>query len=516
MILFLILFSLVVQAQKINPDGYNKFYYPNGKVSSEGYMKDGKPDGYWKTYYVTGVIKSEGNRSNYKLDSIWVFYNTVGDTLEKINFKYGKKNGYYYKYEYDVKNPGVGYIASKELYVNDKIEGKAYYYYDGKKIKRVINYIDGKKQGMAFEYDRNGKVSTILEYRNNYLISRQKINRENKKGLKQGVWKEFYPDGKLHYEKNYVDGKLNGYFKEYDTSGNLKFVIRYENGKVVNEQPNESENLEIRNEYDDNGNLIFSGPFRENVPVGIHRRYSPDGKVISSKIYDNMGNVISVGIVNENGEKNGEWKDYYSGGELKDEGKYENNNRTGSWKFYRKNGKVEQTGIFRNDKYHGLWTWYYPDGNILREEEYFIGNEEGLSVEYSEAGDIIAKGEYINGEKEGKWYYNAGDQIEEGSYVTGLREGIWKYYYSDGTLKYSGNYIQGMPDGRHKYYYPDKSLKEEQYYKMGSKEKTWKKYDTEGNVILTISYKNDLEKSINGVKVTLKEDIKRIETLDGK
>ena len=159
---------------------------------------------------------------------------------------------------------------------------------------------------------------------------------------------------------------------------------------------------------------------------------------------------------------------------------------------------------------------YYKDGSIHREEDYFIGAEEGLSLEYSELGDIIAKGDYINGEKEGKWYYNAGDQVEEGSYITGLREGIWKYYYSDGTLKYSGNYVQGMPDGRHKYYYENKSLKEDQYYKKGSKEKTWKKYDEQGNVILTVSYKEDLEKSINGVKVSLKEDVKRIKTLDGK
>jgi len=516
LILILMIISGNSFAQKVIPNGYNKFFYPNGKVSSEGNMKDGKPDGYWKTYYVTGVMKSEGKRSNYLLDSIWVFYNHVGDTLEKINYNYGKKNGYYYKYEYDINNPGVGYISSKELYVNDKIEGISYYYYDEENIKQTINYIVGKKQGNSFEYNKKGQIITILEYRNNYLISRQKVNRIDKTKLKQGVWKEFYPDGKIHFEKNYKNDQLNGYFKEYDRNGNLKFVIRYEDGKVVNEKPNESENLEIRNEYDNNGNLIFSGPFRENVPVGIHRNFGADGTVVSSKIYDNIGTVVSIGIVNKNGEKSGNWKDFYSSGELKDEGKYESNNRTGNWKFYRKDGKVEQTGVFRNDKYHGLWSWYYKDGSIHREEEYFIGAEEGLSIEYSELGDVIAKGDYINGEKEGKWYYNAGDQIEEGSYITGLREGLWKYYYTDGTLKYSGNYVQGMPDGRHKYYFQNKSLKEDQYYKMGSKEKSWKKYDEDGNVILTISYKDDIEKSINGIKVNLKEDVKRIKTLDGK
>jgi uncharacterized protein len=40
-------------------DGYQVFKYPNGTISSEGLMRDGKPDGFWKSYYVTGVKKSK-------------------------------------------------------------------------------------------------------------------------------------------------------------------------------------------------------------------------------------------------------------------------------------------------------------------------------------------------------------------------------------------------------------------------------------------------------------------------
>jgi hypothetical protein len=36
-------------SQKVT-EGYNKLYYANGKLSSEGTIRDGKPDGYWKTY----------------------------------------------------------------------------------------------------------------------------------------------------------------------------------------------------------------------------------------------------------------------------------------------------------------------------------------------------------------------------------------------------------------------------------------------------------------------------------
>ena len=82
---------------------------------------------------------------------------------------------------------------------------------------------------------------------------------------------------------------------------------------------------------------------------------------------------------------------------------------------------------------------------------------------------------------------------------------MWKSYYPEGKLKFKGNYVQGNPDGQHTFYYENGRVKEEQYYQMGIREKTWKKFDEEGNTLLTIAYKNDVEVSINGVKIKLPE-----------
>lgn len=509
-LVIVILVSLSLNAQEINPNGYNKFYYPNGQISSEGIMIDGNPDGYWKTYYVTGIIKSEGKRINTLLDSIWIFYNQVGDTLEKINYKYGKKNGYNLIYKYDDNNYREGYIYSKELYLNDLKEGRSIYYYPNGKEHITINHVNGKKQGLGLEYSEAGQIITIFEYHNGYLINREKVNRIDQDAMKQGVWKEFYENGKIHFERNYLDGQLNGYYKEYEENGNLRFAIKYENGKVINETADVVEDIEIRNIYDSNGIMVSSGSYKENIAIGIHRTYSPDGKVIASIIYDNYGEIVSEGIVNENGERSGNWKDYYKGGNIRANGKYVNNLRAGKWNFYRINGKTEQTGSYRNGKINGLWKWYYYNGQLLREEEYFNGKEDGMSVEYSEHGLIITEGEYINGEKEGKWYYEIGDHIEEGRYITGLRDGPWKYYFKNKNIKFYGSYRQGLPEGKHKYYYENGVLKEERYYERGLKQKNWKKYDIEGNIILTINYKNNIEKRINGIKVNLEKDIKQI------
>ena len=77
---------LVLNSQT-NPNGYNKFYYDNGALSSEGNMKDGKPDGYWKNYYKNGKIKTEGNRKDFLLDSIWKFYSENGKITKSISYK---------------------------------------------------------------------------------------------------------------------------------------------------------------------------------------------------------------------------------------------------------------------------------------------------------------------------------------------------------------------------------------------------------------------------------------------
>ena len=46
---------------------------------------------------------------------------------------------------------------------------------------------------------------------------------------------------------------------------------------------------------------------------------------------------------------------------------------------------------------------------------------------------------------------------------------------------------------------------------MGIKQRSWKKYDQEGVLLMTISYKDDVEKRINGVKVDLPaSDVKLI------
>ena len=500
---------LLPQTNENLPDGYKIFKYPNGSISSEGIIKNGEPNGFWKSYYVTGVKKSEGKRTSFLLDSIWLFYDQTGDTIEKINYLLGKKNGYYYKYKKDAAE-GL-YVWSKELFAGDKKEGTAYLYFPDHKIKQTFTYNNGKKEGLSKEFDKNGNIITLLEYNNDFLVSRERINRTDNTGLKQGIWKEYYPGGGIKSEKSFKDDQLHGYYKEYDSKGRLTLTMLYENGSIVKSNVEDQPNIEIVNKYDQSGKLIYSGPYRNQVPVGVHRDFGPDGKVINSKIYNDNGLLLSEGIVDEAGNKNGKWKDFYPTGKIQAEGQYTDNRRSGLWKFDNESENVEQTGYFNNGRPDGIWKWYYENGTLLREEEYFQGQRDGAYNEYSRNGEVIEQGQYSDGEKNGEWKYNSGNNIENGKYIVGLRDGIWKSYYSGGKLKFKGSFIQGNADGTHIYYYEDGKTKEERYYIIGLREKTWKKFNEDGTLLLTIEYKNDIEISINGVKIKLPEsDVKLI------
>jgi uncharacterized protein len=503
---FLLLLNMIytfLSAQEIIKDGYTKFYYPNNQISSEGLMRNGKPDGYWKTYNVSGVLKSEGLRRDFLLDSTWSFYTEAGEIDEKIDYKYGKKNGYCFKYSYEKNAQPI--IISKELYVNDKKEGKAYYYYPDGRLKEELSYSDGKKQGPGKEYDNEGLVISIFEYNNNYLVSREKINRYDFQGKKQGTWKTFYPDGKVQKEMKYIDDKLDGYYKEFNENGNLILSLKYLDGKIIENQNDITikEEVDYRRQFDDKGLLIFAGGYKEDKPVGVHRYYDNTGKINNARIYDNYGNQISEGLVDETGSKEGPWKDFYSTGEIKAVGTYRDNRQTGKWTYFYKNKSKEQEGNYLRGLYDGQWVWYHPNGNIWREESYFNGREDGPMIEYSDTGAVITRGEYINGEKEGEWFYKVNDHSEIGVYQSGLKSGIWKYFYEDGTLQFIGEFNQDLAEGKHKYYYPNGILKEERFYRRGIREKNWKKYDEQGNLDLTITYKNDIEYRINGEKINL-------------
>ncbi len=489
---------------------YTVYYYPNGQISSEGFLKNNLPVGLWKAYYPDGVLKSCGLRTNGELDSIWVFYNEFGRIKNQINYFNGKKNGFYYTYvtESFYDSSKVYYLYSKEMYLNNIKHGLSEFYYANGNKNFSIIYKNGLKEGITKEYNSDGNLITIIEYRNGIEIDRNNVNRYQD-SVKVGDWMEFYANGKLKYEYSYINGLLHGLYKEYDINGELINTKRFELGVLKDAEVNIENEINIVEEFYDvkneKGEYLkkSSGSFANGHPVGVHRTYDSTGRVNSSKSYDDKGNLIAWGIVNEEGDKVGSWEYYYESGKVKSKGNFANNRRVGVWTYYYENGSVEQSGSFSRGVPSGNWKWFYENGALKAEEVYKNGKEEGEAIEYDEYGAIISQGFYSEGLKEGKWFFNYYSHTEEGEFRNDLKEGIWRYKYSNSKLYFEGNFLQGYADGKHIFYEMNGKILEIRNYSFGIKSGNWEYYAKDGSLMRTEFYEKGVLVRIDGVTLDI-------------
>ena len=496
---FLMLAEFVFAQDTIPKAGFTIFYYPNGKVSSEGLLKNGKPDGYWKSYNEDGTVKSEGNRKNFELDSLWKFYNQDGKVLVEINYKSGRKSG--------LKTTWLDKETIKENFRDDIKEGYTRYYYPDGKLKQEIPFVKGIEQGFGKEYGSDGTIITLTEYKRGFIVDRLRINRKDGNGKRQGRWYNFYDLGSLKSEVTYRDDKKNGYLKEYAENGDLLKISKYADDVILPEAE-EIQKLEVQNEYYPDGKIRISAMFRNGIPEGIKREYAADGKIEKAYLYKN-GVITGEGIVKEDGNREGHWKDFYPDGSLKAEGNYDNGKQTGEWKYYHANGKIEQTGKFnKQGKSEGIWKWYFESGQLLKEENYRNGLRDGMSSEYDETGIVIEEGEFVNGNEDGPWFELTGDCVIRGTYRDGLRNGMWYNFYldrnetkTDSLCYFKGGFIEDNPDGKHTYYWENGKVKDEGSYVNGRKEGEWYKYNFDGTLFMIITYKQGVETRYDGVKI---------------
>lgn len=498
----LLAFNLYIAIYAQDTAQFKQFFYPSGVVSSEGYMREGQPDGIWKSYDEKGRLISEGARVDLELEGIWKFYQNEKISSE-INYHKGKKNGK--AIFYNLKNNE----RIEEKYKDNILHGdrKIYNLQPTEYLSKYTPYIQGVEDGLEKEYNDQNEIVYITQYRKGFIVFRERINKRDKQGLKQGIWKAFYPCDKLYWEVPYLNDKKHGYYKEYDTSGNIQKIEKYQNGELQIDAP-ELAQLEIKTEYYANGQVKITVPYKNDKPEGLCRIYdSLTGKVIKGIMFKD-GKEIGGGIVDEFGYLQDDWKEYYPDGTLRCEGTYKKGKKHGDWRFYFPNGQLEQEGIYTNGKLDGNWTWYYPDGTLRLEQSYFEGLLDGLSTEYDENEKVVAKGSFTEGYEEGKWEYQEQGERVSGNYRGGERHGEWKSYWNTTSkkLSFQGSYVNGLPNGKHLYFWDNGKLREEARYTMGRRTGVWKKYDEEGELEVKVSHnKEEEEERYDYVRTVPKE-----------
>ncbi len=477
------LFSLPAQDTLVR-NGHVVFYYPTGEKSSEGQLVDGKPEGWWRSYNTDGILISEGNRLNFLLDSLWTFYNDDGMKVMTTHYRQGLKEGEQVIYRTDE------YTVSQ--WQADTIVGNVNTYDLAGHLLMSIPYVNGRPHGLAKELDTSGLVIAVTKYYRGIQSRRERINRTDKLGQKQGSWKLFWSNGNLRMEGSYLNDKKHGFFKHYDAAGDFLYVEKYDHGNLV-EDAKETKQMDKRMAFHPNGKVAVEATYYKNIPDGVRREYDTTGKLIKGYLFEN-GWMRYEGITDENGLRQGLWKEYYPTGELRSKGKYKNSKPIGNWQFFFPDQTIEITGEYTNKgEKDGEWFWFYPTGDTMIVAHYEEGDLDGYYVEYDELGVPIVKGNYVAGYEEGHWLYRNGTAEERGTYDGGKKEGLWRTSYDQDHVATEIHYNQDVRDGKYTAYWENGAIKTLGRYDNGLQNGLWTYYNDEGHTTLTTLFKDGKE-----------------------
>lgn len=307
--------------------------------------------------------------------------------------------------------------------------------YEGTTKKKVeYQYIPGRKtKAQNIEYrDSNTKLLTGYDA-NTYSV--QEI-------IPHGYWKEYYLNGNVKAEYNFVDGVREGVAKLFYENGNIEKQFTFNSGRI------DGEFLEHYN----NGALQAKCTYVNGIRTGNSTVYDPDKNPIlylkysapqaqpgrSMLIAGEEAQVAKVFAQSKhpNGRiaEEGYLESYYS---VRGFAFYYDDNfrREGPWRQFDDSGvKVSET-TFRNSQVDGLYTSYYLNGKKKEEMTYIpstysnqtISIVDGVYKIYYENGQLAKVGTMktlvtkskANEEELETELYNAGD---------------WKRYDESGRL----------------------------------------------------------------------------------
>jgi antitoxin component YwqK of YwqJK toxin-antitoxin module len=470
--------------QKTDTIYHQKYFYNSGQISSEGNIENLLPVGLWKNYYESGSIKSEGEKRLGKSEGKWIFYSPKGQIEKEIEYAENLKNGRFQQFD------STGKMMVENWYKNDTLIGISKIFKNGKLIIES-NYENGLKTGVEKIFDeKDGRLIETINYSKDEKISNLVVNQLDLNKQKKGLWRTFYPDGKLRNECFYENGQLKGPCKEWTEKGLL----------IQQAEQIDFKNLiDIKQTFHHNGKVAKFQAYLGEFKNGVGSEYDSLGNLLGSVIYK-LDTLIAEGFILSSGVYDSNWVYFHPNLQKSAVGKYKNGIKVGEWTYFNEQGKPIQKGKYRKGIIDGEWTWYYNDGQIKRIENYLGGIREGLSIEYDSLGTKIAEGIYVNNIQNGVWFYNKNNLKEVGTFDMGLKTGEWKHFYKEKTLCFKGSFKNDIPIGKHYFYFNNGQLMKSGKFKKGLKTGDWRTFNKEGVFIHVYNYHRGVLISIDGDK----------------
>lgn len=329
----------------------NKMGYLSKKEKINRKNKDGEKHGIWKTFFELGKIHTEGRYVNDLKNGYFKEYNEKGELISTRKFI-----------------RGVEVEDAEELTILDE---KKKYYPNGK-VKFSGTYRNNIPEGVHRNYDEEGNISSSKLYQNGVLLGEGILDES---GLKQGFWKEYYPDGTPKSEGEYRDSKRFGEWKFFHRNGQMEQTGKY----LAGEKPHGKWTW-----YYESGKILREENYRRGLRDGDMIEYSDSNTVITKGEY-------------MDGEKEGIW--IYEMGTHKEEGKFVAGRREGEWKYHYTDGTLYFEGEFVDGTPNGRHKVYWPNGKSKKDGSYVMGTKEGAWKSYNENGVLILTIYYKDGQE---------------------------------------------------------------------------------------------------------------------
>ena len=194
-------------------------------------------------------------------------------------------------------------------------------------------------------------------------------------GRKTGHWRVEYPNGKLLYEADFLEGQPVGVMVRYYDNGVVKARMKFEPGGersltrlFFRSGKPAAEGLYVMQVKDSvwtyfselDGSVRIRESYSDGKLEGVTRRYYPSGE-------------ISEEVEWKQNVKEGPWNQYYENGAPRLSGHYKNGMLHGSYEIYFSNSTIKIRGTYLEDKSHGTWSFYNEEGEEIYALEYING-----------------------------------------------------------------------------------------------------------------------------------------------
>lgn len=362
--------SVNVSAQEITKKrGKFKTYYPNGKLQSQGKVKNYHRNGQWKYYDEEGRL---ANIAHFYLDTIhgaYTEFNVAGKISVQGTYCKNKKCGNWKMYDEN------GTLIGDENYVNGEQEGLQRYWYPIGRLRDSMLFEYGQVK-LRYSWYFSGALKTIETYMNGLPEGRWTVYPEMRTDTfaqsvddyhlgKRHGWHYQWNEASLIEAYQYKDGLPDGTFTRYEYDGKPLFVQHYSAGRRHG----------LTTYYKD-GAVLNEENYRDDLKDGLQTEYSRNGKPSKREWY-HAGTLDSTHSLFPNGrlairevhsQERAElsyYTEWDSAGVKLISGTLVNGLREGVWTTYYPDGKVRSTTNYTAGKIEGLYTKFYPNGKRM-------------------------------------------------------------------------------------------------------------------------------------------------------